>query len=116
MKGIILKVILCFLVGSSAISQSAQIKGVVVDKSTKLPLENVVIFNERDNSITNKEGAFVFVSTKNQINFNLLGYNEIATSFDALANRDTIFMDSKASMQLHNYESQVDLKISLTLP
>ena len=96
MKGIILKVILCFLVGSSAISQSAQIKGVVVDKSTKLPLENVVIFNERDNSITNKEGAFVFVSTKNQINFNLLGYNEIATSFDALANRDTIFMDSKA--------------------
>lgn len=96
MKGIILKVILCFLVGSSAISQSAQVKGIVVDKSTKLPLENVVIFNERDNSITNKEGAFVFVSTKNQINFNLLGYNEIATSFDALANRDTIFMDSKA--------------------
>ena len=96
MKGIILKVILGFLVGSSAISQSAQVKGVVVDKSTKLPLENVIIFNERDNSITNSEGAFVFVSTKNQINFNLLGYYEIATTFDALANRDTIFMDSKA--------------------
>lgn len=96
MKGIILKVILCFLVGSSAISQSSQVKGVVVDKSTKLPIENVVIFNERDNSITNSEGAFVFVSTKNQINFNLLGYNEIATTFDALVNRDTIFMDSKA--------------------
>ena len=96
MKGIILKVILGFLVGSSAISQSAQVKGVVVDKSTKLPLENVVIFNERDNSTTNKEGAFVFVSTKNQINFNLLGYYDVATSFDALANRDTIFMDSKA--------------------
>lgn len=96
MKGIILKVILGFLVSSSAISQSAQLKGVVVDKSTKLPLENVVIFNERDNSITNSEGAFVFVSTKNQINFNLLGYNEIATTFDALVNRDTIFMDTKA--------------------
>jgi hypothetical protein len=96
MKGIILKIILGFLVGSSAISQSAQVKGVVVDKSTKLPLENVVIFNERDNSTTNKEGAFVFVSTKNQINFNLLGYYDVATSFDALANRDTIFMDSKA--------------------
>lgn len=96
MKGIILKVILGFLVSSSAISQSAQLKGVVVDKSTKLPLENVVIFNERDNSITNSEGAFVFVSTKNQINFNLLGYNEIATTFNALVNRDTIFMDTKA--------------------
>lgn len=96
MKGIILKVILGFLVSSSAISQSAQLKGVVVDKSTKLPLENVVIFNERDNSITNSEGAFVFVSTKNQINFNLLGYNEIATTFEALVNRDTIFMDTKA--------------------
>lgn len=96
MKGIILKVILGFLVSSSVISQSAQLKGVVVDKSTKLPLENVVIFNERDNSITNSEGAFVFVSTKNQINFNLLGYNEIATTFEALVNRDTIFMDTKA--------------------
>lgn len=96
MKGIILKVFLVFLVGSSAISQNIQVRGIVVDKSTKLPLENVIVYNDKDNSITNSDGAFIFVSTKNQINFNLLGYNEIATTLDALVIRDTIFMDSKA--------------------
>lgn len=96
MKGIKLKVLWVFFLGCSAIGQNLQSKGIIVDKNTKLPLENVVVYNEKDNSITNSEGAFVFVSSINQINFNLLGYNEIATTFEALAKKDTIFMEPKA--------------------
>ena len=44
----------------------------IADKTTKLPLENVSIYNDKDNSTTNQEGLFVFVSGQNEINFNLL--------------------------------------------
>jgi hypothetical protein len=56
----------------------------IADKITKLPLENVSIFNYKDNSTTNQEGLFVFVSGKNEINFNLLGYNSVKTTFEAI--------------------------------
>lgn len=68
----------------------------IVDKTTKLPLENVAIYNDKDNSTTNQEGFFVFISEKNEINFNLLGYNSLKTTFEALEKQDTIFMEAKA--------------------
>ena len=78
-------------------SQNYKIDKIVVDKNTRLPLENVLIFNESDNSTTNADGKFVFVSQKSQLNLNLLGYNAIKTTFEELNNsKDTIFMENKA--------------------
>ena len=75
-------------------AQNFQINKIVVDKKTKLPLENIMIFNEYDNSTTNSEGKFVFVSQQNEINLNLLGYKKIKTNFDKLKiQKDTIFME-----------------------
>lgn len=78
-------------------AQNFQINKIVVDKDTKAPLENVIVFNENDYSTTNAEGKFVFVSQTNEINLNLLGYDRIKTTFDKLKNdKDTIFMEIKA--------------------
>ncbi|TRX00156.1 peptidase associated/transthyretin-like domain-containing protein [Flavobacterium gawalongense] len=89
-------IILLFIFFSFSVeSQNLHTSKIIVDKTTKLPLENVNIFNVSDNSTTNAEGNFVFVSKKNEINFNLLGYNDFKTTFDKLKNKDTIFMDLK---------------------
>jgi hypothetical protein len=79
-------------------SQNFQINKIVVDKNTKSPLENVIVSNESDYSTTNADGKFAFVSQKNEINLNLLGYNTVKTTFENLKNsKDTIFMEIKAT-------------------
>lgn len=89
---------LCCLVFISSVgrSQVFNVNKLIVDKETKFPLENVSVSNDIDNSSTNHEGFFIFNSSKNEINFNLLGYNSIKSTFDAIAKNDTIFMESKA--------------------
>lgn len=83
-------------ISSFSYAQNFQISKVIVDKNTKAALENVIISNENDISITNAEGKFVFVSQQNEINLNLLGYNKIKTNFDKLQKeKDTIFMEIK---------------------
>lgn len=87
-----------FIISSFSYSQNFQISKIVVDKNTKSPLESVLIFNESDNSTTNTDGKFVFVSQKNEINLNLLGYEAIKTTLDKLkTSNDTIFMQIKAT-------------------
>ncbi|MSP85267.1 MAG: hypothetical protein EXR18_05530 [Flavobacteriaceae bacterium] len=76
-------------------SQNNKISKTIADRTTKLPLENVRIFNEIDNSITNQEGAFVFFSNKKEINFDLLGYNSLKSTFEEIEKKDTIFMEVK---------------------
>src|SRR6478609_11095750 len=89
-----------FLICGFSFSQNFQISKVVADKISKIPLENVTVSNQSDISTTNSEGKFAFVSHKNEINLNLLGYYPIITSFDKLkSGKDTIFMETKA-MQL----------------
>jgi hypothetical protein len=85
-----------FFFSNTGNSQSSTISKMIADKITKLPLENVSIFNYKDNSTTNQEGLFVFVSGKNEINFNLLGYNSVKTTFEAIEKQDTIYMEAKA--------------------
>lgn len=84
-------IFICF----SVQSQSLRTSNIIVDKSTKLPLGNVNIFNDSDNSATNEDGLFSFVSNNNEINFNLLGYVPIKTTFEEIKKQDTIFMESK---------------------
>lgn len=86
----------CILFCNSGNSQNFKINKTIADKITKLPLENVNIFNDNDNSTTNQEGLFMFVSSKNEINFNLLGYNSIKTTFEEIEKKDTIYMEAKA--------------------
>lgn len=87
-----------FLICGFSFSQNLQISKIVADKNSKIPLENVTVSNEIDISTTNSEGKFAFVSQKNEINLNLLGYNSIKTTFDKLkADKDTIFMEIKAT-------------------
>lgn len=81
--------------GISAISQNKANK-IIVDKTTKAPLEYVTIYNDTDNSISNSDGLFVFVSNKKEINFSLIGYSTLSTTFEDLKNKDSIFMESKA--------------------
>lgn len=77
-------------------AQNYQTQKTVVDLLTKLPLENVIISNQKDYSTTNAEGKFIFVSANKAINLNFLGYETIATTFDELKeSKDTIFMQQK---------------------
>jgi hypothetical protein len=92
-----LRLFLLLLVSFSVKSQILKTSKIVVDKISKTPLENVNIFNESDNSTTNADGKFVFVSSKNEINFSLLGYDEIKTTFDKLKAKDTLFMETKVT-------------------
>jgi hypothetical protein len=84
-------IFICF----SMQSQTLRTSNIIVDISTKLPLGNVNIFNESDNSATNEDGLFSFVSGSNEINFNLLGYIPIKTTFEEIKKQDTIFMQAK---------------------
>lgn len=56
-----------FLLSTFSYSQNYQIHKIVVDKNTKIPLENVIVFNETDNSTTNTDGEFIFVSKKTKL-------------------------------------------------
>jgi hypothetical protein len=92
----ILFVLFCILFLSNVgNSQNFKISKIIVDKITKLPLENVSVYNDIDNSTTNQEGVFLFVSNKNEIIFNLLGYNSVKATFERLEKKDTIFLEAK---------------------
>ncbi|MDQ6472637.1 hypothetical protein RB619_18515 [Flavobacterium sp. LHD-80] len=76
-------------------AQKVQTTKVVADKATKLPLDKVNIYNEKDNSISNEEGAFSFVSDIHELNFSLIGYENRKMSFEEVQKQDTIFLQSK---------------------
>lgn len=85
-----------FLLGNFfAVAQKLQTKKVVADKLTKLPLEKVNIYNEIDNSLTNEEGLFSFVSDIDEMNFSLIGYESLKLNFEQIRNLDTIFLQNK---------------------
>ncbi len=84
-----------FFFGFYAGAQKIQTKKVVVDKLTKLPLENVSVYNQKDNSMTNADGAFSFISDQDELNFSLIGYENLKLSFAEINKQDTIFLESK---------------------
>lgn len=77
-------------------AQNLRTSTVIADKITKLPLENVNIYNSKDNSITNEDGLFVFVSENKEINLSLIGYNDVKTTYDEIKIKDTVFMEIQA--------------------
>lgn len=89
--------LLCFLFLLSfyAGAQKMETKKVVADKQTKLPLDKVSVYNQRDNSLTNEEGVFSFVSDIDELNFSLIGYENLKVNFEDLKRADTLFLQSK---------------------
>lgn len=86
---------LVFFLSFYAEAQTTQTKKVVVDKETKLPLDKVNIYNKKDSSLSNEEGVFSFVSDINELNFSLIGYENLKITFEDLKKADTIFLQSK---------------------
>ena len=95
MKNIIFTLFSILFFSNVGNSQNFKISKMIADKTTKLPIENVGIYNDKDNSTTNQEGLFVFLSSQNEINFNLLGYNSLKNTFEGIEKMDTIFMEAK---------------------
>jgi hypothetical protein len=89
--------LLCFLFLLSfyAGAQKMQTQKIVADKQTKLPLDKVNVYNQRDNSLTNEEGVFSFVSDIDELNFSLIGYENLKVNFEDLKKVDTLFLQSK---------------------
>lgn len=67
--------------------------GTVLDSESKKPIEFVDIYNRNDNTITNENGKYFFLSSNDSISFRKLGYKEINTTFNQLA--DTLFLTAK---------------------
>lgn len=86
---------LLFLMGFYVEAQKNQTQNVVADQQTKLPLDKVNIYNQTDSSLTNEEGVFSFVSDIDELNFSLIGYENLKLSFNAVKKADTIFLQSK---------------------
>lgn len=95
MNTISLTILFGLIFSFASSSQSLKVAKIIVDKSNKQPLEYVNIYNEKDNSVSNTDGLFIFVSDKKEINFNLLGYIPIETTFERIEKQDTIFMQPK---------------------
>lgn len=84
--------LLPFAVGA----QNKLVKKVVADQASKIALEKVNVYNEKDNSLTNQEGVFSFISNEDEINFSLIGYKDKKVSFERVKNVDTIFLESNS--------------------
>nr|WP_299000712.1 hypothetical protein [uncultured Allomuricauda sp.] len=67
---------------------------VVLDAESKEPLEFVDIYNKKDHTSTNSDGAFFFMSELDSIVAYKVGYEELRTTFDVL--RDTLYLKPSA--------------------
>jgi CarboxypepD_reg-like domain len=96
MKNICFAILYCLTFSLAGNAQSFKTSKIIIDKASKQPLAYVNVYNDKDNSVSNADGVFVFVSSKNEINFSFIGYNTLTTTFEAVAKQDTIFMDAKS--------------------
>jgi hypothetical protein len=73
-----------------------KITKILVDNLTKNPLNSATINNEKDYTISNTEGYFMFISELDSIKIRMLGYEKIKTTFKKLMNSsDTIYLKQK---------------------
>ena len=77
-------------------AQNYKISKIIVDKITKIPLPYANVSNGVDATVSNVEGLFSFVSSKNEINFSFICYEPLETTFEAINKQDTIFLQPKA--------------------
>lgn len=85
-------------------------EGVVVDKATKKPIEMVDIYNRENYTSTNEQGQFYISSKVDAINFKILGFKELKTTFQQLPKNDTIFLEPNF-VELEEVVLEKDYKI-----
>jgi hypothetical protein len=93
MKLLNINISLILLLFNVSYGQVYKTSKIIVDKQTKKPLEFVNINNDFDNTISNVDGSFLFLSKKNVINISSLGYKSISTTFDFINTIDTLFLE-----------------------
>ncbi len=81
--------IFCFIFSFSWAQN--QHKGIIVDTESKEPIEFVTVFNQKNSTITNVDGRFVFSSSKDSVIFYRVGYDKLTATFSQL--KDTIFLN-----------------------
>lgn len=67
--------------------------GIVLDAEDLKPIEFVDVFNNYDSTLTNEDGRFFFLSSRDSIIFSKLGYNRLKTTFNQTS--DTILLNKK---------------------
>ena len=75
---------------SFAIAQNEH-KGIVVDSHSKEPIEFVGIYNNKDYTMSNADGRYIFSSSLDSIIFYRIGYHKIKKTFEQL--KDTIYLE-----------------------
>ncbi|RVT80071.1 hypothetical protein EOD40_02870 [Flavobacterium sufflavum] len=86
------KIVIVLFIINTAKGQTLKTKNTIVDSKTKIPLEYANISNKTDNTITNKDGQFIFLSKEKDINISHIGYETLHTTFEEIEKKDTIFM------------------------
>ncbi len=86
-----------FFVGFLSYSQH-KLSAIVVDADDKSPLEFVGVYNDRDRTLTNGDGKFLFTSPSDSIIFYRPGYEKLYTTFSK--KKDTIYL-SKSVLELN---------------
>ena len=77
------------LVCTSVLAQNQKL-GVILDAENKEPIEFVDVYNRSDNTLTNADGAFFFISQLDSITAYKVGYEKLKTTFGELT--DTIYL------------------------
>ena len=84
--------------------------GLVLDAESKTPIEFVDVYNNVDNTITNEDGRYFFLSSNDSISFYKLGYQEIKSKISEVP--DTLLLRPKpyelAEVVLTNEDSLFD--------
>lgn len=89
------KITSLFLFFSILIFSQKKYTGVILDKQTLKPIEFAAIFNSIDYTITNEEGIFDFITTKDSITFNCLGYKTLKKVITELPKDSLIYLIPK---------------------
>jgi hypothetical protein len=90
----LLTISLC-LIGNKSFSQN-EYQGTVLNNKTLKPIEFVDVYNDTNFTLTNEQGKFRFITSRDSIKFNLIGYNKLDLSLKNLKINDTIYLESKA--------------------
>lgn len=90
-----LLIISLYLIGNKSFSQN-EYRGTVLDNKTLKPIEFVDVYNDTNFTLTNEQGKFTFITSKDSIKFNLIGYNKLNLSLKNFKINDTIYLESKA--------------------
>lgn len=87
-------ILVTILISNIVCSQKYTTNNIIVDSENLQPIVNVNVFNEINNTVTNRDGVFTFNSNINSITISHIGYEEVVINFTNLAKIDTIFLKS----------------------